>query len=157
MVVLVVLIASLPLFVFPSPDKPRRADAIFVLGGPGHRVATGLRLARRGLAPTLVISSGGECTWKPPPGVRLICFRPNPFTTQGEARYAAELSRRNHWSSLIVVAGTSQLTRARLRFERCTKVHIAYVGTEPRLVSWPYQIAYEWGAVAKALLWQRSC
>lgn len=151
------LIASLPLFVFPSPDKPRRVDAIFVLGGPGKRVAEGLRLARQGYAPTLVISSGGQCTWTPPSGVRLICFRPNPFTTQGEARYAAELSRRNHWQSLIVVAGTSQLTRARIRFDRCTKVHIAYVGAEPRLVAWPYQIAYEWAALTKALVWQRGC
>src|SRR6185437_10005925 len=81
--VVAIVIASLPLFVFPASSKPRRADAIVVLGGAGNRLGIGLGLARQGFAPTLVISSGGECTWKPPDGVRVICFRPKPFTTQG--------------------------------------------------------------------------
>ena len=53
------------------------------------------------------------------PGVRVKCFRPNPFNTRGEARYAASQAHLHRWHSLIVVSSVPQSTRARLRVERC--------------------------------------
>jgi hypothetical protein len=51
---------SLPLFVFPPTDEPGRADAVVVFaGGDGERQEAGVRLARQGVAPVLVISDGG--------------------------------------------------------------------------------------------------
>jgi len=31
------------------------------------------------------------------------------------------------------------------------------VATPIPLISWPYQIGYEWSALAKALIFQRTC
>jgi len=51
----------------------------------------------------------------------------------------------------------SEDSRARLRVERCFAGPV-YVMTAPLSPSaWPYQIAYEWGALVKALIFQRSC
>ena len=59
--------------------------------------------------------------------------------------------------AVAVVAITPQVSRARLRVERCFPGHV-YVVTAPIGVSsWPYQIAYEWAAPIKALVIQRSC
>ena len=85
------------------------------------------------------------------------CFRPEPFTTQGEARYLATVVKRYGWKSVIVITTPDQTTRARLRIKRCTNVDVAYVTTPLSLPSWPYAIAYEWAALGKALVVQSSC
>lgn len=159
LIVLVLLFAAatVRLFVLPARNAPRHVDAIVVLGGSGARVATGVKLAREGYAPNLVVSTpGGGCP-SPIPGVKLTCFQPNPSTTQGEARYASEAARKNGWKSLIVITTTPQTTRARIRFKRCTNIDIAYVTANQPARLWPYSIAYEWAALGKALVLQRSC
>ncbi len=122
-VVAAVLSLSARLFVWPTTDAPRRSDAIVVLGGarPG-RFMKGLALARAGNAAVLAISvsalpAGADCA-SSVPGVDFICFSPNPASTQGEARYVAALAERRHWGRIIVIASTTQVTRARIRFER---------------------------------------
>jgi hypothetical protein len=86
-----------------------------------------------------------------------MCFNPAPVTTQGEAEYVGRLARRYHWHSVAVVTITPQDSRARLRIERCFMGPV-YVVTSPiGLTSWPYEIAYEWGALVKALIVQRGC
>lgn len=153
------LAASVRLFVLPARDSPTSADAIVVFGGPDHRLDRGVQLARDGLAPVLVASAGGPagCTPTPPTGVEFICFNPDPETTQGEARYLARLAAERHWEHVIVVVGRAQATRARIRVQRCTEVRVDYVTTTPALLLWPYRIAYEWAALAKAELLQRRC
>jgi len=150
-------LASIRLFVLPARDAPRSADAVVVLGGAGNRLGTGVRLVREGYAPILVDSDKNPNCLVPRPRFRVICFSPQPATTQGEARRVAQLARQYRWRHLIVVTSTDQTTRARLRFERCTSVNIRYVTTPIRKRQWPYHIAYEWGALGKALLLQRSC
>jgi hypothetical protein len=89
--------------------------------------------------------------------VTLICFNPEPATTQGEAEFVGRLAEKYHWQSIAVVAITPQAARARLRVERCFPGRI-YVVTAPiRPGVWPYRIAYEWGALMKAVLIQRAC
>ena len=78
------------LFVWPAQGMPARVSAIVMLAGPGDRLPVALDLARQHRAPVLVVSRGnqgygGPCP-SPVPGVKLICFEPDPATTQGEAK-----------------------------------------------------------------------
>ena len=56
-----------------------------------------------------------------------------------------------------MVTITPQDTRARLRMERCFGGPVYVMTTPIPAGKWPYQLAYEWGALTKALVLQRSC
>lgn len=152
-------------FVFPATDTPRAAGAIVVLGGAGPRISKGIALARAGYAPLLAISlayppSAAACQrdYAPSPRVRVICFRPAPFTTQGEARFIARLAAGDHLRSILVVSGTSQTTRARIRISRCYSGTVLVDPVEPGgFWAVAYSVVYEWGALLKAETLQRSC
>jgi uncharacterized SAM-binding protein YcdF (DUF218 family) len=153
------LLLTALLFVWPATNVPRRSDAIVVLGGTGPRVQKGLELAQAGYAPYLAVSDPpGEPCPQAPSGVTVICFRPDPLTTQGEARATTKLARQHHWSQIIVVSGTPQTTRARIRFTRCYRGTLLFDPANPSgLRSWISNVAYEWGALFKALIVQRGC
>lgn len=150
------------LFIWPAQGMPPRVDAIVMLEGPGDsRLNVAVRLAAQHRAPFLVISRGSVASHVPcppqVPGVTMICFNPEPATTQGEAEFIGRLARKHHWQSIAVVAITPQVSRARLRVERCFAGQV-YVVTAPIGPSaWPYEIAYEWAASVKALVIQRGC
>src|SRR5262249_54750444 len=93
------------------------------------------------------------------PDVKLVCFNPVPASTQGEAEFVGRLARRYHWRSVVLVTITSQDTRARLRIGRCFAGHVYVVASppDPAQTNWAYQIVYQWGALLKALILQRSC
>jgi uncharacterized SAM-binding protein YcdF (DUF218 family) len=155
--------ATARLFVWPERGMPPRVDAIVMLDGPGDRLHTALNLARAHRAPVVVISRGspywahGSGCAPTISGVRVICFAPDPATTQGEAEFAGRLSRRYHWHSIVLVTTTPQDTRARLRVSRCFPGSISVMTAPLPAYEWPYALAYEWGATIKALLLQRSC
>jgi uncharacterized SAM-binding protein YcdF (DUF218 family) len=149
--------ATFPLFVYPAKDAPGDVDAIVVLGGDPRRLTLGLKLAAEGYSPTLLVSTSPETCPAPPARVRVVCFQPHPATTQGEARYVASAAMKNNWKKLIVVSSVDQTTRARIRFKRCTNVEVRYVPSATPVQDLPFRIAYEWGALAKALLLQRGC
>lgn len=153
--------ATTRLFIWPDSGMPSRADAIVMLDSPGHPLGAAVRLAEQHRAPFLVISQGTPASRdpcpRPVPRVTLICFNPVPPTTRGEAEFVGRLAKKYHWRSIAIVAITPQDTRARLRVERCFPGQV-YVVTAPiRASTWPYQIAYEWGALIKALAVERSC
>jgi hypothetical protein len=157
----VMCVATARLFIWPDQGMPPRVDAIVMLDSPGRPLNVALRLAAQHRAPFLVVSQGTPASRdpcpQPIPEVTLICFHPVPPTTQGEAEFVGRLAKKYHWRSIAVVAITPQDTRARLRVGRCFPGRI-YVVTAPiRLGTWPYQIAYEWGALIKAVIMQRSC
>ena len=162
-IVLVVIFAAVTgrLFVWPAQGMPARVDAIVVLGGPGDRLGKGLELAARDRAPVLAISEGLEV----PPSLcrprsqapRVICFQPDPLTTQGEAEAAGRLARQYGWRSIVLVTTPDQDTRARIRFGRCFDGGLYVVTTALPASQWLYQLAYQWAATAKALVLQRSC
>ena len=155
------------LFVFPASGMPAHVDAIVMMAAratvSGPRwgwppstarpcwcspAETGAPMDPAGTRQALRL---------PIPGVRTICFNPNPDTTQGEAEYAARLARQYHWHSVALVTITAQDSRARLRMERCFSGHV-YVMTAPTPAKyWPYELAYEWAATIKALTVNRSC
>jgi len=163
-VVVVVLFAAATarLFVWSPIDAPVRADAVVALGGdPGQRRAhEAIALAHAGYAPVAVVSLGGNppvrCP-RPPTGVQIVCFRADPLDTRGEAEHVASLAARHHWQRILVVSERSQATRARLLFTRCTSIDVRMVPVDDPISHLPYDVAYEWAALFKALVVQRSC
>jgi hypothetical protein len=153
--------ATARILVWPPQGAPAHVSAIVLFAGPGDRMPVAQQLAREHRAPVLVISRGwmgygGPCP-APTPGVQTICFDPNPGDTRGEAEHVGVLAKQHGWSSLILVVTRAQAERARLLVGRCFG-GATYVVTAPIAVSqWPYQLAYGWGALIKALATHTSC
>lgn len=162
-VVLVVAfgVATARLLVWPATGMPAQVSAIVLLAGPGDRLPAALQLAREHRAPVLVVSQGHEGYGGPcpatTPGVKLICFDPDPSNTRGEAEFVGRLAEQYHWRSVVLVTIRAQDTRARLMVGRCFGGSI-YVSTASLpLASWPYQVVYGWGALLKAVFVYRDC
>lgn len=151
------------LFVLPDLNAPEPSNAIVVLGGNGAGpFDEGVRLAREGYAPTIVFSLLPVYSCDPSavhlPKERILCFRADPQTTQGEARAIEHLASVHHWHRIIVVMPTTQATRARLRIGRCYPGQVLEVGvTPPGFWAWLRGIVYEWGALGKAVVLQPGC
>jgi hypothetical protein len=160
----VLAVTTARLFVWPQQGMPARVDAIVMLDGSGNRLDTALKLAWARRAPILVISQGSPfsghgtsgCASRIP-GVKVICFNPDPATTRGEAEFAGRLARRYRWHSMVLVTTTPQDTPARLRVGRCFGGKIYVISAPLPASEWPYAIGYEWGATIEALLFQPSC
>jgi hypothetical protein len=140
---------------------PPRVDAIIMLAGPGDRLAVAIQLARQQRAPVLVVSQGWEGYGGPcppmPRGVTTICFDPNPGNTRGEGEFAGQLAKQHGWHSVALVTTVAQDTRARMIMRRCFSGSVYVVTASLPWDDWPYQIAYGWGALLKALILQRAC
>jgi uncharacterized SAM-binding protein YcdF (DUF218 family) len=142
------------LFVWPTTGMPARVDAIVVPGGPGDRIATAITLAKQGRAQYLVLSEG---EYVPPQlcgahvgTATVLCFMPNPDTTQGEAEAAARLAQKYGFRSIVLVTTPDQTWRAELRFRRCYRGSIYAVTTPLPTHMWPLMISYQWAASLKA-------
>ena len=160
--VIVFLVSTARLFVWPPSDTPSRVDAIVALGGdPGQRrMKSALELAKAGYAPIAVISLGGDSKVRcphPPKGIEVICFRPDPVNTRGEAEFVAKLAAQRRWHQIIVIPDRTQTTRARLLFKRCTRIRLEMVPVQDDLPQLLAGVAYEWGALIKAVIFNRSC
>ncbi|MEX5631259.1 YdcF family protein [Parafrankia sp. FMc2] len=151
--------ATARLFVFPRRDAPAPVDAIVMFAGSPGRLEHAVALAVAGYAPTLAVSVPTVDDLCPPPipEVEVICFAPDPLTTQGESRWTAAAAARHGWRSILVITSTSQTTRARLRLARCYPGQVLMSPVPPPRLMWPYMIAYEWAAMGKALVVQREC
>jgi uncharacterized SAM-binding protein YcdF (DUF218 family) len=160
-------------FVFANAkvDQLERADAIVVLGGEHDgREDYGLQLAREGWASTVVLSNpywDGDPVMRrvcrEPDDVEVICFRPDPGTTRGEAEEMRRLADQRSWSKIIVVSWRYHLPRARLVFQQCfsDQPDAAVMVDVPRryrysLLGWEFVFAYQWGGLAKAAI-QGAC
>jgi uncharacterized SAM-binding protein YcdF (DUF218 family) len=154
-------LASVRLFIWPAEGAPAHADAIVMLAGDGDTVGTAVQLADQHRAPVLVVSQGHEGYGDPcppkPAGVELICFEPNPADTRGEAEFVGQLAERYHWNSIIVVTVRTQDTRARILIRRCFGGSVYVINGSLPAEQIPYHIAYEWGALFKALVLYRAC
>jgi hypothetical protein len=155
------LAATLRLFVFPKSDQLTKADAIIMFDGIGGRKYTTYWLAEHGYAPVVLISTQDltYCRKSLPTiaGVEISCFVPAPATTRGEAEATERLATEHGWKKVIVVTGRPQETRARIRVERCYSGQVEIKGVSPGRDNWAKTIVYEWGALIKALVFQRSC
>lgn len=136
---LMVLVVGPPLILawlltWPPTGGPESADAVVVLSGPSARLDRGLDLVRAGVAPTIVISNGNRPGWArgnalcgSPQDFEVICFRPRPQTTAGEARAIVHLADEEGWQQLAVVTSPSHITRARMLIRQCTDRPVAMV------------------------------
>ena len=162
LVAVIFLVASSVLFVWPATDQPRRVDAILSLAGSneGARESKAVFLAKKGYAPVLLFSQGGnraDTACPRVPRVSVVCFVAHPGQTIGEVRFAANYAHRHGWHSLMVVAGRTQITRARLLMKQCFTGQIVMIPAPVQLTHLPYEIVYEWGALTKAVLLNEHC
>ena len=130
----------------PTTDEPiDQADALLVLGPVDAKLEDAVRLMDRGAAQTLVVSdqdqregAPGTCRqvvvdhiaqlgWAPDDPSRLLCFRPVPVTTQGEAMAIREFGEANGWSAVNVLAYPEHVSRARILVDRCWTQDTAYL------------------------------
>jgi uncharacterized SAM-binding protein YcdF (DUF218 family) len=160
------LAASAALFVWPREDDPAGADAVVVLAGArDSRLAKGLELIRDGAAQTLVISDGRARGWQignrlcdgEATGFRVVCFRPEPYSTRGEAEDVARLAQARGWRSLVVVTSRYHVTRARMLFRRCTDAAVKGVAADTSAGATAVNLPVEWGKLAYQLTVQRGC
>ena len=153
---------TVALFASPTVDDPEKADAIVMLAGGKRRLPRVVELVEESVADTVVLASkwvppvwsASPCNSRASPfgaGVRVLCFEPDPSSTQGEARFVAELAETQGWESLVIVASTDQVTRARMLFERCWDGELAFVGVDHQQPL-PVRAVYEWAAMVKTLV-----
>lgn len=152
--------ATARFLVWPEEDAPGRADAIVVLAGDAeHRVAEGLRLAARGVALTLVLSTEPDPDY--PRGLckraNVVCFSARPYSTTGEAESFGRIARRRGWRSIVLVTSRYHVTRARLLFDRCFNGEVRAVGVDAVLDDYIRGAAWEWPKLGHALLVKRDC
>ncbi len=159
-------IAAAVLFVWPPRQGTDGADALVVLaGGRGPRLARGLALVRRGVAPVLVVSDGWSPTWPEanrlcagrPVGVHVVCMHPQPYDTRGEAEAFARLARARGWRSVVVASSRYHVTRARMLFERCFDGRVYTDGADQSLATRVWASTLETAKLAYALLVRRGC
>jgi uncharacterized SAM-binding protein YcdF (DUF218 family) len=109
-------------------DELAPANAVLVLAGQHHgREEFGIELAKLVGAGTVLLSDAYQaedpvmrtlCS-SSHSTVKVVCFRPKPATTRGEAQYARQLAMRYGWSRIVVVTWRYHLPRAPLVFAQC--------------------------------------
>ncbi|MEZ0342882.1 YdcF family protein [Mycobacterium sp. pV006] len=149
-------------------DDVSSADAVVVLGGEHDgREVFGILLAQRLQASTVVLSdpyptsdslmrslcSGSVVE------TEVLCVRPDPPTTRGEAIAARDLATRHGWRRIVVVSWRFHLRRAELIFGQCFSRlpgSVAYVGVPDRrqlpFAVWQQIFLYQFAAMAKAMI-----
>lgn len=163
-VALVVIVAaglSIRFVVFPHANQVRSTQLLVAVDSPADqkKVATVRRvIAASPPGITLLWSDDSGCpSYLFDLGAKLVCFSPNPDTTRGEARYAANYASAHHDTELSVVVPRPQLSRARTRFARCFHGRLDLIEEPTSFWKTLTDVPYQVGAEVKALTYQRSC
>ena len=130
----------------PRTEEPAVSDALLLLGPPDtQRMATAQELMERGIAPVLVIATPDAQPDDSPAMVQyyedkefcapradfeVMCFEPNPSTTQGEAIELRDLAAERGWDTVTVVTFKQHVPRARMILERCYGGELRMVATD---------------------------
>jgi uncharacterized SAM-binding protein YcdF (DUF218 family) len=161
LLLVVAVVVEMRLYVVPHSDPRGPSDAVVVLGGHTYdaRLHSADALVRKYPGAVLVVSTPGArpCPAKPTGATQIICFRPDPSTTQGEAEEAAKLAKQYGWKSMTIVTTGDQIWRARLRFSRCWSGTLRMVRAPSSLSLRLETVPYETAATVKAEVLQRSC
>ena len=154
-------------FSHAADDPVSPVDAVVVLGGEHDgRESYGVDLARQGIARTVVLSNPYPATDRVmkrmclhhDDSVEVLCVKPEPSTTHGEALMTRRLVRERHWTKILVVSWQYHLPRTRLIFRQCLTALGVSVSAKavPRqyvlpVWYWQYVYLYQFGGMAKAL------
>lgn len=150
-----------------TEDAVSQADAVIVLGGEHDgRESYGLSAAQAAHASALVLSNpysaadpvmSRMCSHAIG-AIEVLCPRPDPSTTRGEAVMTSRLASERHWKSILIVSWRYHLPRTRLIFGQClsgsgvavtaTAVPRAY---ELPMWFWQYIYFYQFAGIAKAV------
>lgn len=162
-----VVIAGLPLYVFPPPGDADGADLVYVIGpprAPRIDVAEQLRGNHQSL-PLLVSVSSAKSAETTFTATRLAvchdahvtCETPAPFTTKGEAKMLSEYAAKHTVGKTVVITFTPHVARTRYIFAKCYAGDVTVVGVDEHLslADWIYQYAYQTVAFVKA--WANPC
>jgi uncharacterized SAM-binding protein YcdF (DUF218 family) len=150
-----------------ADDPVSPVDAIVVLGGEHDgREGYGVDLARQGIAPTVVLSNPYPasdrvmkrmCVQRND-AVEVLCIKPEPSTTHGEALMTRRLVTQRHWTRILVVSWQYHLPRARLIFRQCLSdlgVSVSAKAVPRQYVLpvwyWQYVYLYQFGGIVKAM------
>ncbi|SDJ06680.1 hypothetical protein SAMN05444157_1560 [Frankineae bacterium MT45] len=162
LLVTALLVTEFVVFVKPPTSQARPVDVVAVLGGGDFTARKQVGIDVAGLRPGTILmfslNDPSACPWKQYlPQFEVICFRADPATTQGEARYVTALARRRGAGSIAVVTSADQLLRARLRFSRCWDGELRMVEAPSSTLGVIARVPYQTMAMLKALVLQRSC
>jgi uncharacterized SAM-binding protein YcdF (DUF218 family) len=155
------------LFSRAADSAVSRVDAVVVLGGEHDgREEYGIALAQQVHASAVMLSDpypSGDVVMQRMCSRRLdaidvICSRPDPSTTRGEAIMTRRSAARRHWSSILLVTWRYHMPRARLLFDKCLADMGVSVSAKavPRqyvlpIWYWQYLYAYQFAGIVKAV------
>jgi uncharacterized SAM-binding protein YcdF (DUF218 family) len=161
LVLAAIAVFEIRFYVVPTSDRRGPTNAVVVLGGGTYadRLQAAGTLLRDYPGAVEVVSTPGRLSCPSPyaGAASIICFRPDPATTQGEARATAALAAQYGWKHITVVTTADQVWRARLRFSRCWSGDLSVVRAPTSIVTRLFSAPYETAATIKAEVLQRSC
>lgn len=148
-----IVLAGLPLYVFPAVDDVAPSDVALVLGPPmQERLALAAQLRDDGVVQRIVVSvqpSGGQTADDIPmcDEASVTCVVADPYSTRGETQLV------DAGESAIVITSTPHVTRARYLFDKCHAGGVAVVaaGGPETFSAWASQYAYQSAAFVKAI------
>ncbi|MFV0286782.1 MAG: YdcF family protein [Demequina sp.] len=162
--VIAVAAAGWPLYVSPGTDQPGETDVAYVIGPPtDERMKAALDLLESGSTDTLMVSvdtadaqyslAQAACAGAAPfSGYTVLCEKPEPFSTRGEAQWLEREVEANGWTSASVITFRPQVKRAEMLMERCFSGDLAMIdsGESLNTFDWVYQYVYQTGAFMRA-------
>ena len=163
-------VSGYALFTRAQNDPVDKADAIVVLGGEHDgREEYGLSLARQGVADTVVMSnpySPRDTTMTKfcasgTAEITVLCEKPVPSTTRGEAIFTERLAKENGWTHVVVISWRYHLPRSRFIFGQCFDGTVTMAAV-PRsynlsLAEWEFTYLYQYAGFAKAVIQGPNC
>ncbi|MHC8608794.1 YdcF family protein [Paenarthrobacter ureafaciens] len=152
------LLLAIQFFANPPQASPHRTDAIVVLGGLSReRLPVAQDLQEALDIPVLVVSTTGLSgnlegdalcrEGQGEPG--LLCFRPEPLNTRGEADAVGGLAAKYGWTSITVVTSDYHVMRAGTLMHQCVAADVQMVGSEPDMTpgAWLDRFVVETGGL----------
>ncbi|WP_243075709.1 YdcF family protein [Microbacterium sp. SS28] len=158
-----IIVAGLPLYVFPPAQTVGTADLIYVIGPPQrYRVAVEREMRAEGVADRSLYSVSLHGGWSAErhPICReeaVDCQHPEPYTTKGEIAFLQQYAAANDIDRTIILTFTPHVARTRYILEKCYDGDATVVAVDQHLDlgQWIYQYAYQSVSFVKA--WLTPC
>ncbi|WP_313817143.1 hypothetical protein [Citricoccus sp.] len=154
------LLMSTWLVLFPRTNPAPRVDALLVLYTEDAVYDRAVELANEGVTDLLIVSQPDGADGRLCGGFRtgtdaeVVCFSPEPVTTQGEAIVGSELARDRGVETLGLLTFDNHLERARVVVSRCwdSDMHVYEFNRDLSLHERAYQVIYGIAAFGKTAL-----